>query len=111
MKFSALTHNLKYHYYCEVVISPKGNIYYARPSHNDFLEKVACKKFNITKQELADRCPAEYWFNYNKWLCDITGYVCVWYHAINGTPNEAQLEAIKYLERNKCIDIPCMKQL
>lgn len=105
MKFSAITHNLKYKYYCEVIISPKGNIYYATPSHQQCLLQIACKKYKKSEQEIADMCPPEFHADYLQWLCDITGYICVWYHYITGTPNDKQLERINYLIRNNCIDL------
>lgn len=103
MKFTAKSHNAKYHYYCEVVISPKGRVIYARPSHCELLISIACKKLNCTREELCHMCPIDYAFLWLEWLCKTTGYIAVYYEGYTGTPNDKQKDTLKYLIRNKCV--------
>lgn len=63
--------------YLEVCISPEGKVYYAVPSHTQFLEYVLeqqCVKNNKDyKKVINDNL--HYWPNC---LCDLTGYCMVW---------------------------------
>jgi hypothetical protein len=104
MKFTAKKHNEKYHYYCEVVITPKGRVLYARPSHCEVLIKIACKKLKCTRDELCNMCPPCAQFTWLDWLCYTTGCIAVWYEGYTWYPNDKQKDTLKYLIRNKCVD-------
>lgn len=84
-EFDLARHLERYPAYLEVVISPEGEVEYAVPSHQEKLIAIACNKLNITRQELADRCPPEYYCDFITWLSDITGYLSVWYDGVIGT--------------------------
>lgn len=63
--------------YLEVCISPSGEVFYAIPSHAQFLENVLkqqCCETGKDYQQLIDD-------NITRWphcLCDLTGYCMVW---------------------------------
>lgn len=92
--FNIDTHKKAFVNYLEVLISEEGKVMYAVPSHQQKLISIACKKLGITRQEVSDLCPPEYYFDYNHWLCIITGYVSLWNDFMIGIPNEKQKEAI-----------------
>ena len=104
MIFSAKKHNETHYHYCEVVISPKGRVLYARPSHCEILIKIACKKLKCTREELYKMCPLHAHFMWLEWLCYMTGYIAVWYEGYLWYPNDKQKETLKYLINNKCVD-------
>ena len=86
--------------YLEVVIDEDGKIYYAIPSHQQALTKIACQKLNVTEQELADMCPGEYYANYNVWLSMQAKCTCVWNEFYQGVLNDKQKEALVFLKEN-----------
>jgi len=64
--------------YLEVVIDSDGKIMYAVPSHQEKVAAMACEKLGVSKQELGDMCPREYYFDYITWLCMMAEAVAVW---------------------------------
>lgn len=67
--------------YCEleVVISPEGEIYYANPSHQEFLIERAMERQGWSRAELMDACPPEYYCNFLAWLMEQSGgFIPVW---------------------------------
>ena len=70
---------LPYNPELEVIIGKDGTIYYARPSHQEFLIRQAMEKEKCTRDELFDKCPEEYYYNLMNWLVDISGgFIPVW---------------------------------
>ena len=61
------------------MIGKDGTVYYARPSHQEFLIRKAAEKEKCTRDELFDMCPAEYHCRFMNWLIDISGgFIPVW---------------------------------
>ena len=83
-KFDLNLHKKTYNNYFEVVIHQDGTIEYAVPSHSEKLISIACNKMNVTRQELLDRCPQEYYGDFNIWLSKITGCCAVWLDCVIG---------------------------
>lgn len=93
--------NVKKHInYLEVIIDEDGKIYYAVPSHQQALIRVACQKLNCTEQELSDMCPQEYYCNFNIWLSMQAKCTCVWNDFYEGVLNDKQKESLIYLKEN-----------
>lgn len=63
----------------EVMIAKDGTIYYAEPSHQEFLIAKAMVQNKMTREELMDACPPEYYANFMDWLIPMSGgYIPVW---------------------------------
>ena len=98
--FDVETHKKTFINYLEVVIlENNGKILYAVPSHQELLIKLACEKHNVTRDELNDMCPPEYYFDFIKWLHMVSKAIPVWNEYYIGEPNEEQLETLKMLKR------------
>lgn len=54
----------------EVMIAPDGTVEYAMPSHQEFLIKKSAQIKGVTRQELEDSCPEEYYGDYMHWLME-----------------------------------------
>lgn len=76
--FDAEKHKGKYVNYLEVVIDENGTVMYAVPSHQEKAIEVACKKMNVTRDELNDMCPREYYCDFLTWLSKVAEVVFVW---------------------------------
>lgn len=87
--------------YLEVIILEDGTIVYAVPSHQEKLIAIACEKLEITRNQLNDRCPVEYYFDFMNWLCQITNCISLWNERMEGIPNEEQLKSVKKLIEEK----------
>lgn len=77
-KFDINQHKKHYVNYLEVLISPKGDVEYAVPSHQEKLIAICMDKLKVSRQGLSDLTPEEYYFDFLTWLCKISGYVSVW---------------------------------
>lgn len=87
--------------YLEVMIDPDGVIHYAVPSHQEFLIRAACERHNVTRDELNDLCPREYYFDFMTWLWMMTDIIAVWGQGqVIGTPNAKQTEALEQLVKH-----------
>jgi hypothetical protein len=95
--FNIETHKITFINYLEIVILEDGTVMYAVPSHQEKLISLACEKLNVTREELNELCPKEYYFDFMTWLCKISGCVALWNSHRIGTANEQQLETIKQL--------------
>lgn len=96
--FDVETHKKTFINYLEVIILPDGTIEYAVPSHQEKVIAVACKQKGITRQQLNDLCPREYYFDFLNWLLQISGCVSLWNKHMMGQPNEQQWAAIRLLQ-------------
>lgn len=76
--FDIEQHKKHYFNYLEVVIFPDGHIEYATPSHQEKLITICMEELGISRQELMDRCPKEYYFDFMVWLCNVSHCVSVW---------------------------------
>ena len=52
----------------EVMIDSDGAVHYAVPSHQEYAIAEACRKLGVTRQELSDMTPKEYYFDWLTWL-------------------------------------------
>lgn len=95
--FDLEAHKAKYINYLEVLILENGSIVYAIPSHQECLISLCTHKMNISRQELLDLCPREYYLDFMTWLCNITHAVPVWYYGYAGNPNPIQSAVLRKL--------------
>ena len=93
--FSFERHKRTFQNYFEVVILEDGTIEYAVPSHQEKLIALACERLHCTRDELSERCPYEYYCDYNVWLAMQAHAICVWDAFAQGVFNDAQLESLK----------------
>ena len=77
-KFDIEQHKKHYVNYLEVVIFPDGHIEYAVPSHQEKLIAICKEKLKVTRDELNDMCPEEYYCDFMTWLCTMSECVSVW---------------------------------
>lgn len=77
-EFDIEKHRETFVHYLEVVIDVDGKVMYAVPSHQEKAIRIACQKLGVTREELKHMCPREYWFDFMKWLCKISGVIAVW---------------------------------
>lgn len=77
-EFDIEKHKQTFINYLEVVIFPDGHIEYAVPSHQEKLIEVCQNILDISRDELAKRCPPEYYFDFIVWLCNVSHCVSVW---------------------------------
>ena len=97
--FDLETHKQNFIDYLEVVILEDGTVEYAVPSHQEKLIAVACQKLNVTRDELSDMCPEEYYFDFSNWLCKMSGCVAVYTNGFMGKPNDKQFrEIMRFVE-------------
>lgn len=92
--FDVTTHKATFTNYLEVVITKDGTIVYACPSHNDVMARIA-----VMMGVHSDECPEAMWLDFDGWLREVTGCVCVWTGGYLGDPNEKQQQALEMLRR------------
>lgn len=86
--------------YLEVMIDQDGTVNYAVPSHQEYAIKEACKKMNISRNQLSEMTPPEYYFDWLNWLLMQTGMIAVWNDRYMGTANRKQKNILKKLKIN-----------
>lgn len=86
--------------YLEVMIDQDGTIHYAVPSHQEYAIKAACQKLKITRAELCEITPQEYYCDWLNWLVMQTGLIAVWNHGYVGEANRKQKNVLKKLKLN-----------
>lgn len=86
--------------YLEVIIMPDGTVRYAVPSHQILLINIACEKEHVTKKQLDDMCPKEYYYDFMTWLVNLTGCVAVWTSSCSApeTPTKRQIAKLKEMK-------------
>lgn len=106
-EFNIDDHNKTFFNYFEAVIDREGKVYYAVPSHQEKVIEMVCDELFITRDELSDMCPKEYYFDFLRWMLSLTGLVAVWTDffmdagGINGVRiNDKQKEMLKELKDN-----------
>ena len=77
-EFDIEKHKETYINYLEVVITEDGIVHYAIPSHQEYLIRLAMKMNNLTRDELVDFIPDEYYGDVIIWLCKITNSISLW---------------------------------
>lgn len=96
--FDIETHKSNFINYLEVIIEPKGTVHYAVPSHQEFLIRYACKCDSISREQLENLVPCEFYADLLTWLSRYTGCIAVWNHGIVGEPNLRQKATLKKLK-------------
>lgn len=100
-KFDLEMHKKTFVNYLEVVIDEEGTVEYAVPSHQEKLIAIACVKLGVTRQELSDMCPEEYFADFGIWLSKMSGCCMVWNDFVMGYDFSAkQIIALKHLKEN-----------
>lgn len=84
----------------EAILSPDGEVFYAMPSHQEFLIKKVMDKYDWTRDELCDACPKEYYYDFMTWLAAKSdGYVPVWEQAVLDYPlTKKQVKVLRDLK-------------
>lgn len=95
--FDVQTHKRTFINYLEVIILESGEVVYAVPSHQEKMIHLACEKLGVTREELNDLCPAEYYGDFMVWLSKVSGAIPVWNAFYDGSPNKKQMEVLKTL--------------
>ena len=101
-KFDAVKHKETFTNYLEVMILSDGTIEYAVPSHQERAAILACNKLGVSRQELIDMCPNEFYFDYMGWLLSITGTMAVWenFYLASSVTNE-QISSLEMLKKEE----------
>lgn len=98
-KFDLEKHKARYINYLEVVVLPDGSVEYAVPSHQEKMIDLACRKLKVSRQELSDMCPREYYFDFLLWLSMMSGGMAVWtYRCFCAEPTKAQIATIRRMK-------------
>lgn len=89
----------KYVNYLEVLVEKDGKIVYAVPSHQEKAVALACEELGVTRRELLDMCPREYYFDYMNWLLMISGAIALRNeHCIAPAATRKQVGSIRRLK-------------
>ena len=97
--FDVEVHKKTFINYLEIVILEDGTIEYAVPSHQEKMIQICCEKLNVSRQELANLTPPQYYGDFMKWLTMVSKAIPVWNTFYKGEPNEKQLETLRMLQR------------
>ena len=97
--FDIEKHKATFKDYLEVIIEADGTILYATPSHQEKAVELAGKKLRMTRQEISDMCPGEFYGDYLRWLLSLTGAAAVWNNMVLApTPTKAQISSLRKLK-------------
>jgi hypothetical protein len=97
--FDLEKHKQTYTNYLEVVITEDGTIMYAVPSHTEKVTALACARLHLSRKELSDMCPPQYYFDYITYLCMAANAVAVWNdHCVAPNPTSKQIAAMRRLK-------------
>lgn len=96
--------------YFEVMLDTEGAVYYALPSHQEFLIGRAMERNHWTREELEAACPQEMYGSFLEWMISQSGgYIPVWKNFVLNYPlNEKQIATLKKLKMEGlfCGEIP-----
>jgi len=99
--FDVEEHKKKFVNYLEVMIKEDGTIEYAVPSHQEKAIAYACCKDCITRDQLLEECPSEFYGDFLTWLLRRTNTVAVWNDGcIYDSINSRQISKLKMLKIN-----------
>ena len=85
----------------EIVIDENGEIHYAVPSHQMFMENILKKRYGESEFKRMITEDKEAWYDYLPWLCKHTKCVPVWNEFYCGKPNDKQLQKLQQLKEKK----------
>ena len=98
-EFSIERHKEAFKNYLEVVIDEDGTVMYAVPSHQEKMIEIACKKLNVTRDELKNMCPEEYYLDFILWLSKVSSSCSVWTNYVIGYSfTEKQISKLQELQ-------------
>lgn len=98
-RFDIELHKKAFPHYLEVIIDADGVVMYAVPSHQEKLIAVACDRLGVTRGELNALCPGEYYGDFMRWLCLLTGAMSVWNNWCEyGNPTVKQIGTLRRLK-------------
>ena len=98
--FDPAIHKETFINYLEVVLTADGTICYACPSHQKVMERIA-RALGVVPES----CPREMWLDYDTWLMQETGCVCVWNGGYLGHPNALQMESLRMLVSEGLLEV------
>ena len=98
--FDIETHKKTFVNYLEVVIKEDGTIEYAVPSHQEKMIQIAMDRLKITRIELMNLCPPQYYGDFIYWLCKVSRSVSVWNDFHIGDCNGKQKAKLRRLKVN-----------
>ena len=85
--------------YLEVLIDEDGTIMYAVPSHQEKAIALACSRLKLSRKQLDELCPKEYYGDYMTWLCMVAKVMAVWNgHCVAVNPTIKQIGALRRLK-------------
>lgn len=85
--------------YLEVIIDPDGKVMYAVPSHQEKAIAFACSKLGVTRAQIEGMCPPEFYCDFIRWLCIVSGVIAVWNgFCIYDKPTVKQIGTIRQLK-------------
>lgn len=98
-EFSIERHKEAFKNYLEVVIDEDGTVMYAVPSHQEKMIEIACKKLKVTRDELKNMCPEEYYLDFILWLSKVSSSCSVWINYVIGHSfTEKQINKLQELQ-------------
>lgn len=100
-KFDIDKHAEHFINYLEIVIDEQGEIHYAVPSHQMFMENILKRRMGEDKFKNMIMEDKEAWYDYLPWLCKKTNCVPVWNEFYYGKPNDKQLQKLQQLKEKK----------
>lgn len=77
-EFDLEQHKKHFVNYLEVMIDENGKVHYAVPSHQEWAIAEACKRLGVTRKQLGDMTPPEFYFDWLNWLLAQCKGVAVW---------------------------------
>lgn len=77
-EFDLEQHKKHFVNYLEVMIDEDGKVHYAVPSHQEWAIAKACEMLGVTRQELSDMTPPEFYLDWLNWLLAQCKGVAVW---------------------------------
>lgn len=109
-EFDLEKHKKTFKNYLEIIIETDGTISYAVPSHIEKACAIACKTLNVSRAELEDLCPPEYYMAWMEWVLKQSGAIAVWQNGFCGpTPNKKQQAALRRLRISGVYTGPILK--
>ena len=106
-KFDIDKHAEHFINYLEVVIDEDGEIHYAVPSHQMFMENILKRNVGESAFNQMIMEDKSAWTDYLSILCKYSNYVPVSNEFYYGNPNEKQLHILQQLKKTKYKKLNC----
>lgn len=92
-EFDIEMHKATFTNYLEVIVADDGTVMYAVPSHQEKAIALAEERLGLSRKEISDMCPREFYFDYLRWLLSLTGAIAVWNDSIEAPALTKKQEA------------------